>query len=333
MSKSHKKIAILIGDNVHNYSHWLSMFQYLRQLSSHSIHYIVWNSEIADTARAIVDIDSVHLLSHTMFYLNDYKEVRKLLQQYMIDTTIEIGTIPKIIQWNIKNHTSLQKIITLHYQIKNPIIGYDTTIAPSNTPKIYHQDNMAYIPYPQVNYQEFLELDTQKVLNIKQELGLVHYREHIIYREFVVGYITTQSEYISDYLDKLQLMWYNIQTGQGNFTIPYEVQSTIPVLYELLDCIVIHSEYTEELDEYIISAMASGTILVVPRTQEYQSLLGKGALYYQQDSMNELFACIDILRKSEAKKKEIRQYASEQFQRKYSYQSIAQIWNKVITKI
>lgn len=326
-------IAVMIDCEPQQAIHWFELFQQVKQYLKANIYFVMWNSELADIARSHVDVDTVHLLSRSLFKLNDYQSMRALIQEYKIDICIEIGDIPQFIVWNLKKNPTIQKVKVYSSLYDKDSGGYTMNIYPDHTARVNYQQKRAYIPVPQINYKHFLDLDTQKVLDIKQAAELISYQDHVIHKSFVCGYLGDIMPELGNYLEYSDAEWYDILSQKGSFTIPPSVRNDLPTIYELLDCMVVGGEVDDTIMYHMLHAMASGTIVIAPRNEIYQSILGKGALYYTENSSSELNACIDILQRSDVKKREIRNYSSAQFQRKYSYQSIAQFWAQLLVKL
>jgi glycosyltransferase involved in cell wall biosynthesis len=332
ISKVHH-IAVLIDCDREKAIHWFELFLQIQHYLKSEIHFIIWNEDLADIARSIVDIDKVHLMSRSLFKLNDYKSINLLVQQYKIEKCIEIGEMPKFISWKLKQNSILNLIkVSEHFtQLDNS--DYSLVIYPNYTAKVNHNKKIAYTPFPQINYKNFLDLDTQVVLDIKQNIGLISYENQMIQKSFVCGHAGDLANEFIKYLEYNNSEWYDVITKQGSFILPNNVSKNLPIVYELLDCIVVSGELDDTIQSQILNAMASGTIVIAPRNDIYQELLGRGALYYSPNSSSELAACIDIIQKNETKRMTIRELASEQFQRKYSYQAIAQFWSHLLAKI
>ena len=105
-SKLHH-IAVLIDCEREQARHWFELFQQLKQYLKSEIHFIMWDSNLADIARNIVDIDKVHLMSKSLFNFNDYKSINLLIKQYIIERCILIGKMPQFITWKLKQNTTL----------------------------------------------------------------------------------------------------------------------------------------------------------------------------------------------------------------------------------
>ena len=327
-------IAVLIDCEREQARHWFELFQQLKQYLKSNIQFIIWDSNLADIARNIVDIDSVHLMSRSLFKFNDYKSVNSLIQKYEIEKCIEIGNIPQFISWRLKQNDNVNVFrISENLKDLDNIDAYTFSIFPSNTAKVNYQKKIAYTPFPQINYKSFLDLDTQKVLDIKQNIGLVSYNNQVIQKSFVCGHIGILLNDFIRYLEFNECEWYDITTKQGSFALAVDLVTNLPIVYELLDCLIVSGNIDSNIQYQLLNAMASGTIVIAPRDDIYQELLGKGALYYNPNSNSELAACIDIIQKNEAKKLAIREFAFEQFQRKYSYQAIAQFLSHLLAKV
>ena len=174
-------IAVLIDCEREQARHWFELFHQLKQYLKSNIQFIIWDSNLADIARNIVDIDSVHLMSRSLFKFNDYKSINALIKKYEIEKCIEIGNIPQFISWRLKQNDNVN-IFRISENLKDldNIDAYTFSIFPSDTARVNYQKKIAYTPFPQINYKNFLDLDTQKVLDIKQQLGLVNYNNQII---------------------------------------------------------------------------------------------------------------------------------------------------------
>lgn len=332
MIKKVHHIAVLIDCDKEKALHWFELFQQIKNYMHSTIQFVMWDSELADIARSVVDIDTVHLLSKSIFRLNDYKSMRELLQNYAIDTCVEIGTIPQFIKWNLQQNATIHKVQVVSANQKDSG-GYILRIYPDHTAKVNYQQKVAYSPFPQINYKHFLDLDTQAVLDIKQNIGLIQYKDHIIHKLFVCGHVGFLSGELINYLGYNNCEWYDVIEQRGSFVLNTMIRNDLPIVYELLDCLIVSGPLDDTVNYHILNALASGTIIIAPREDVYQTILGRGALYYNQLSSSELTACIDILQRNESKKREIREYASAQFQRKYSYQAIAQFWGQLLAKV
>jgi hypothetical protein len=326
-------IAVLIDCEREQAIHWFELFQQIKQNLRSNIQFVMWNLELADIARSIVDIDTVHLLSRSIFKLNDYQSMRELIQNYTIDTCIEIGDIPQFITWNLRQNPTIQRVRVYNSLLEKEIAGYAMNIYPEYTARVNFQKRISYSPFPRINYQHFLDLDTQLVLDIKQNTGLIQYEDQVIRKSFVCGHVGSMSSELISYLEYNNCEWYDVQNQKGSFVLPQLLREELPIVYELLDCLIVSGPIDETISYHILHALASGTIVIAPREEIYQTLLGRGALYYNQASSSELTACIDVLQRSESKKREVRDYASAQFQRKYSYQAIAQFWAQLLAKV
>lgn len=327
-------IAVLIDCDSKQARHWFELLQQLKQYLKSDIKLIIWDNDLADIARTIVDIDSVHLMSRSIFRFNDYKSVNSLLQKYSIEKCIEIGNIPQFISWKLRQNDNIN-VFRIAKNIKDldNISEYGLTIFPSDTAKVNYQKKIAYTPFPQVNYKNFLDLDTQKVLDIKQRIGLVSYNNQVIQKSFVCGHIGALSNDFIRYLEYNECEWYDIGSQQGSFALESDWSEDLPILYELLDCLIVSGNIDQNIKYQLLNAMASGTIIIAPRNENYQELLGRGALYYNPALSSELSACIEVIQKNESKKLAVRELASEQFQRKYSYQAIAQFLAHLLVKV
>jgi len=327
------RIAVFIDCEKEQAKHWLELFQELKQYLKAEIQFIIWDSNLADIARNIVDIDTVHLMSKSLFNFNDYKSINLLIKQYIIERCVLIGKMPKFITWKLKQNTTLSLVRVLDNFDNTDKLDYSFVIYPNHTAKVNYQQKIAYTPFPLINYRDFLDLDTQAVLDIKQNIALISYDNHIINKSFVCGHIGNISNNFIKYLEYNNCEWYDISTKQGSFVLSEDLSNNLPIVYELLDCLIVSGELDNVINYQILNAIASGTIVIAPRDDNYQAILGRGALYYSPNSSSELAACIDIIQKNEVKKFAIREQASEQFQRKYSYQSIAQFWSYLLAKI
>lgn len=327
------RIAVFIDCEKEQAKHWLELFQELKQYLKSEIQFIIWDSNLADIARNIVDIDTVHLMSKSLFNFNDYKSINLLIKQYIIEKCILIGKMPQFITWKLKQNTTLSLVRVLDNFDNTYTLDYSFVIYPNHTTKVNYQQKIAYTPFPLINYRDFLDLDTQIVLDLKQNLGLISHENQIINKSFVCGHIGNMSNHFIKYLEYNNCEWYDIHTRQGSFVIPEDLSDNLPIVYELLDCLIVSGELDNIINYQILNAIASGTIVIAPRDENYQAILGRGALYYSPNSISELAACIDIIQKNEVKKFAIRENASEQFQRKYSYQAIAQFWSYLLAKI
>jgi glycosyltransferase involved in cell wall biosynthesis len=326
-------IAVLIDGNREQVTHWFELFQQIKHYLKSDIHFIMWDSNLADIARNIVDVDKVHLMSKSLFNFNDYKSINHLIKQYVIERFILIGKMPQFITWKLKNNTTLSLVRVLDNFDNTDTLDYSFVIYPNHTAKVNYQQKIAYTPFPLINYRDFLDLDTQVVLDIKQNIGLISYDNHIINKSFVCGHIGNMSNHFIKYLEYNNCEWYDISTRQGSFVLSEDLSNNLPIVYELLDCLIVSGDIDDAINYQILNAIASGTIVIAPRDENYQAILGRGALYYSPNSSSELAACIDIIQKNETKKLTIREQASEQFQRKYSYQAIAQFWTHLLAKI
>jgi len=331
-SKIHR-IAVLIDGNREQTTHWFELFQQIKNYLKSDIHFIIWDNNIADIARNIVDIDKVHLMSRSLFRLNDYKSINFLIKEHSIEKCILIGQMPKFIAWKLEQNSSLNLIRVFDVLDNINKTDYSFFIYPNHTAKVNYHNKIAYTPFPLVNYKNFLDLDTQMVLELKQNLGLIKYENQIIHKSFVCGQVGPLSEEFIKYIQYNNCEWYDISTNQGSFVLHSDFSFNLPVVYELLDCLIVNGELNNISKYHILNAIASGTIVIAPRDEVYQELLGRGALYYNHYSLSELSACIDVIQKNENKKLAIREQASEQFQRKYSYQAIAQFWGHLLSKI
>lgn len=332
MSTKIHNIAVLIACEDEEAVHWFELFKQVKKYLKSNIQFIVWDESISTIARSIVDIDSVHLMSKSLFKLSDYKSINSLLQKYEIENCIEVGNIPNFVSWRLIQNDSI-KVIKVSYNLDNNNSKYSLTVLPDNTARVNYNQAIAYTPFPQINYRNFLDLDTQAVLDIKQNLGLLSYNEQVIHKSFVCGHIGLLSSELIVYLEYNNCEWYDINDQKGSFVLPRNFRDNLPIVYELLDCVIVSGPIDANIRYHILNAMASGTIVIAPREEEYQVLLGRGALYYNPSLSSELTACIEVIQKNDNKKITVRDLASDQFQRKYSYQAIAQFWAHLLSKI
>lgn len=332
ISKVHN-IAVLIDCDQEQANHWFELFQQINNYLKTEIHIIIWRSHLADIARSILDVDKVHLMSRSLFKLNDYKLINSLIQEYKIEKCIEIGDIPKIVSWKLQQNNILNIIKVVD---EGESLGESNdyfAVYSSHTSKINYKQKIANLPFPRINYKNFLDIDTQVVLNLKQNLGLISYENQIINKSFVCGYLGDMTNEFVRYLEYNQCEWYDVITKKGSFILPRDLSNNLPIVYELLDCLVVSGDIDSVSQYQILNAIASGTIVIAPRNEIYQELLGRGALYYNPHSSSELSACIEVIQKNENKKLLVRDLASEQFQRKYSYQAIAKLWSHLLAKL
>jgi|GEM_PF-765160 hypothetical protein len=334
MSNKLNNIAVLIDCDSEQAYHWFELFKNVKKYFRANIQFIMWDSNLADIARSSVDIDSVHLIARSIFSFNDYKLINSLIHIHSIEKCIEIGDIPKFISWKLQHNRGLKLIRVIDkVRVKSNYSDYSLVVYPGITAKINYQKKVAYTPFPQINYKDFLDLDTQRVLDIKQNIGLLSYENHVIKKHFVCGYLGSLSSEFIKYLEYNECEWYDIITKQGSFVLSLELNNNLPIVYELLDCLIVSGEIDENIKYQILNAMASGTIVIAPRYEQYQEILGRGALYYNPELSSELAACIDVIQKNESKKILVRDSASEQFQRKYSYPAIAQVWANILARL
>lgn len=333
MSNKVHHIAVLIDCDAEKALHWVEFIRQVKIYLKAEIHFIIWKSDLADIARARLDVDKVHLMSRSLFKLNDYKLLNNLIQKYHIEKCIEIGAIPKFISWKLKQNSLLKIIKVLEQLDSGAQINNSFVISPNYIAKVNYNKSIAYSPLPFINYKDFLDLDTQLVLEIKQNIGLISYDDQIINKSFVCGHVGSMTNEFIRYLEYNQCEWYDVLSKKGSFILPEELSKELPIVYELLDCLVISGELNDDIQYQAINAIASGTIVIAPRDYKYQELLGRGALYYSPNSSSELSACIDVIQKNDNKRISIRELASDLFQRKYSYQAIAQFWAHILAKI
>lgn len=332
ISKVHN-IAVLIDCDQEQAIHWFELFQQINNYLKTEIHIIIWRSHLADIARSILDVDKVHLMSRSLFKLNDYKLINSLIQEYKIEKCIEIGDIPQFVSWKLQQNNILNIIKVVD---EGESLGESNdyfAVYSSHTSKINYKQKIANLPFPRINYKNFLDIDTQVVLNLKQNLGLISYENQIINKSFVCGYLGDMTNEFVRYLEYNQCEWYDVITKKGSFILPRDLSNNLPIVYELLDCLVVSVDIDSVSQYQILNAIASGTIVIAPRNEIYQELLGRGALYYNPHSSSELSACIEVIQKNENKKLLVRDLASEQFQRKYSYQAIAKLWSHLLAKL
>jgi len=332
ISKVHH-IAVLIDCDKEIAIHWFELLQQIKNYLKTEINIIIWSSDLADIARSIVDVDKVHLMSRSLFKLNDYKLINTLIKEYKIEKCIEIGNIPQFVSWKLQQNNILTIIKVLD---KFESLGESNdyfAVHPSHTAKINYKQKIAHLPFPTINYKNFLDLDTQVVLNLKQNLGLISYENQIINKSFVCGHLGDMTNEFVRYLEYNQCEWYDVLNKKGSFILPGKLSNNFPIVYELLDCLVVSGDIDSVSQYQILNAIASGTIVIAPRYEIYQELLGRGALYYNPHSSSELSACIEVIQKNENKKLLVRDLASEQFQRKYSYQAIAKLWSHLLARI
>ncbi len=305
-----------------------------------SVHLMAVDSGIARAARKILDVDKVHLEKRFVVpFLSSDESLEEKIYAIAPQVVMSLGTPSTRIIMALRS----TRLPLIHIKVgagspKDRLFQeiVTKTIEPSVVTRVGLHQKVMYIAEPRVHYQTFLDFDTSEVLEAKQEVGIITYTNGVISKKHVVGVVasSTKTDRIRTMIKGLGVMFVDLlRLDRSDFDLPALSEQTAPVVYELLDGIVIASESSSDTVQMALWAMASGTVLVVPRTEDWVKFLGKGALYYRQGSLRELQACVEIITKSEHKRQEIREAASHMFEKRYSYSAIARAWDSVLEQV
>jgi len=327
-----KRAIIILGKNVGN--HKLKVFNFMIDYYKWEFFVILWGNHIVESSVLVkyFDFDKILNLQYKLFpFFNNRDLVRSYLEKSNPKLLIFVGDFDNMELKDIPEN-KIPKILIGN--ITNSNLIFSKVIKDSLISKITN-NQVDYVPKPRINYQDFLDFDTNQSLKIKQDNNLVLYENGIISKQKVIAFAT--------YSDN-PLLLKNLITNEGHkyvninnikdseIIIPEIDEDNAPIVFEVIDMLVINQNIDEGLIQKMLWCIASGTILVLPRTEEFINFIGNGALYYRENSTSELKACLQVLDNNIKKIKEIRDNAMIILQKKFSYKSIANSWESILSK-
>lgn len=319
--------------------HHIHCFRILTERFGWSITLITVYPDVADSARDILSVDKVYLVkSFVLPFLQENPALMDIIMSSHPDMCIVLGS----------GDNRFQSFLA---QTQLPIIwirevGYDPEeklyslrvkkeIRPGIIPQVSQKQSIVYVPAPMVDYQDFLDLNTDLVLEWKNDCGLISHdtTQNTIHKKMVVAVLgTSEQEYaIQSLLENQDILMYSIaHPDSSDIAFPELHEDNAPILYELCDALIVVEDTHHLVQLSLMRAMASGTVIITPRTELYTSALGRGSLYYEEYSLPEIQACLEILHRSEHKRQEVRSAASLMFEKRYSYSAISRLWHTVL---
>lgn len=319
--------------------HYLECFKILEQSYGWQIHLITMYSEIADEARRYLQVDKVFLVNRFEIpFFHDGLTLREVVELARPDCWMIVGDVESPYKSHLRNtklpciwlHTTSDTSSSQNIPVQRKNLK---EILPDITSHLSPNISTVHVPEPMIRYTDFLDLDTNQVLQWKTDYELVRYEENSIQKKYLVGVLgaTAQEHIVEQLISSQDMVMYSIVGSKlSHIPLPEVTEENAPIVFELCDAIIITDPEDPQVIITLMRAMASGTIIIAPRTEFFINLLGKGALYYKQDSVTELQACLEILARSEQKRQEIRQAASIMFDKRFSYSAITRMWNTVI---
>lgn len=315
--------------------HWMQVFRIIDQKSEYRVIIITWDHSLAEYARTIFPIHQVLKYSLGLWERGFIQAVKELLIELHITYILTFEDIPKRITNYVHSLTTIKHITWRDtVDTANDSHTYRLIAFPSPYPRITNDTQRVYIPKPCVDYHTFLDIDTQTTLGLKQTIG----SNQTDFQSVRKRYFTLSLEaFPQDYYDmfsEINVEWYTLnhpkQTSIRNGDIKV---TSLPIILKVFDYLILSKEYDSQYQAIIVSALVSGIIIIAPRTELYQTILSNAALYYDEKNIHQLRACLEIIQKSEVKGEELREHAITLFQKRYSYQSIADIWIHALAKI
>jgi len=324
-----------------------------KQTTRHHIHCIrilmdrfEWNVTfitvypvIADLARDIIPVDRVYLVkSFSLPFLQEAPSLIDIIMNAHPDVCIVVGCGDGRFQ-SFLEQTNLPIVWIREIDFDDSETLYSLTvqkeIRPGIIPQVSQKQPIVYIPAPMVDYQDFLDLNTDLVLEWKHDCGLISHDtvQNTIHKKTLVAVLgTPEQDYsVKSLLTNQDILMYSIGNPESSdIEFPEVHEDNAPILYELCDALIVVEDTHHLVQLSLMRAMASGTVIITPRTETYTSALGRGSLYYEEYSLPEIQACLEILQRSEHKRQEVRSAASLMFEKRYSYSAITRLWHTVL---
>jgi glycosyltransferase involved in cell wall biosynthesis len=222
----------------------------------------------------------------------------------------------------------------------------------------------AFIPQLGVDYERFMDIDSQKVLDLKMNSGLVAYDGKMINKKFIFGYLgrLVPEKGLDDLVDafakvedknvKLLLVGNGSQKYVANLKSKINKHTClknrvtflsavgyddIPVMLELMDVMVLPSrtrpEWKEQFGRVLVEAMAAGTVVIGSNSGAIPYVLGEGGLIFEEGSVSDLSQKMNMLLKDEKLRKGLRQKATDRVVRHFTYKAIAKKQEKLFEQV
>ncbi len=330
---SSKRAIIILGDNIDN--HKLKVFNLMVDYYKWDFFVISWFNNIIDNSLLIkyFDLDKILYLQHKIIpFFNNQDLTRTYFERIKPNLLIFVGDF---INKKLKDIPSNKIPRILIGKVFDYKIDFDKIIEDSVIFQVTNS-KIDYVPYPKINYQDFLDFDTGESLKIKQDNNLILYENGIISKKKVVAFSTILDEpsLLKSLINNEGYKYVNINNIiDSEILIPEIDEDNSPVIFEVIDMLVINQNINDKIIKNILWSMASGTILILPRKDEYINFVGNGAIYYKENSTSELKACLQILENNSRKVKEVRDNAISVLQKKFSYKSISKSLESIFEKI
>lgn len=327
-----KRAIIVLGKNVDN--HKLKVFNLMIDYYKWEFFVILWGNNIVEDSLLVryFDLDKIlHIQYKILPFLNNRDLLRSYFEKNNPKLLIFIGDFDNKELKDIPEN-KIPKILIGN--IVNSKIVFNKIISDSLMSKITN-NKIDYVPRPRINYQDFLDFDTNQSLKIKQDNNLILYENGLISKQKVVAFATYSDNpsLLKNLIQNEGYKYVNINNIQDSeITIPEIEEDNAPIVFEVIDMLIVNQNIDERLLQKMLWSAASGTILVLPRKKEYIDFIGNGAIYYKENSTSELKACLQVLESNTTKIKEIRDNSMLILQKKFSYKSIASSWESILSK-
>ncbi len=334
-----KRNRIILFAGKQTNRHHIHCFRILIERFGWNIHLVTIYPDIADMTRNILSIDTVYLVkSFAIPFFEETPSLMDILTHIRPDMCVILGSLDNRFQSYLK--TTNLPIIWIREIGFNPserLFGIEVKkqIQPSILPQVSQKQSTVCVPAPMVHYQDFLDLDIDKVLEYKRDCGLISHNmtHNAIQKKTLVAVLgtTDQENALRPLFENQDTLMYSILNPKlSDVDLPAINEENAPIIYELCDALVVIEDINDLGILSQMRSMASGTVMITPRTEKYLSFLGRGSLYYEEYSLPEIQACLEILNKSSQKRQEVREVASLLFEKRYGYSAVSGLWNTVL---
>lgn len=209
--------------------------------------------------------------------------------------------------------------------------------------------------FPQlgVDPEYFLDVDSDKVLAVKQEHGLVTIENDTIKRSFVFGYIgrIIKDKGVEDllrafvemylpgmklilvgngdeeYIAKLKRFVNSNGVGQHVVFVPAVPLEDVPVYLNSMDVMLLLShttpEWKEQFGRVLIEAMAAGTVVIGSNSGAIPSVIKNAGVIVEEGNHKSIEKAMKTVYKDRNLQKMLRSLGSQRVKKEFSYRSIA----------
>lgn len=329
-----KRAVIILGEDINK--HTIRTLNYMQKHFNWEFFIVYWESEFISHSYLIqfFDLDKILVLKRIRFpwFNNNQNQIETFLSQIKTNLSVFIGNFDNNLIKDISINNFHRILIG---SFERYVFKFDKIIKDSFVVKITNS-NIDEVPYPRIDYQDFLDFDTNEVLKIRQDNNLISYKSGIISRKFVVGFLSDMDSFegIRTVIKEEDYKYINLNNFLDSDIKLINIEDyNAPIWFEIMDMLIVSQVLSQRILKYILWAMASGTILILPRTDDMISFAGKGAIYYKENSTSELRACLQVLELSNKKIQELRENSMKTIQRRFTYKSISESWNDIFEKV